>query len=76
LKGILVAQKGGPTELDDPEVALYRSNQNLIFNELSKFVQFFINFGLRFDTSNDLLLELCEHYLMDSSRTHLLLTEL
>lgn len=48
----------------------------MIFNELSKFVQFFINFGLRFETSNDLLMELCEGFLLDQSRTHLLLTEL
>lgn len=43
---------------------------------MSKFVQFLVNFGVRYETSYDLLLELCEHFMMDQSRSHLLLTEL
>ena len=34
----------------------YRGNTTLIFNELSKFVQYFINYGLRYEVSHDLLL--------------------
>jgi len=48
----------------------------LIFNELSTFVKFFINFSLRYETSHDLLIDLCETFVLDQSRAHLLLTEL
>jgi hypothetical protein len=37
-----------------------KNNQNMIFNELSKFVQHFINFSLPYALANDLLIQFCE----------------
>lgn len=53
-----------------------KTNQNLIFNELSKFVQHFINFSLPYEEANNLLVYFCEYFQMEQSRMHLLLTEL
>jgi hypothetical protein len=49
---------------------------NLIFNELSKYVQYLCNFGVKFEQANNLLLYLCNYYQMDKSKMHILLTEL
>eukprot|EP00347_Sterkiella_histriomuscorum_P016146 403354306 len=51
-------------------------NQNLIFNELSRFISFFINFGLAYEQANDILISYCESFQLDSGRIHILLTEL
>ena len=49
LKGMLQTKEAKQSEE-------LRANQSLIFNELSKFVNFFVNFGLSLDSANDLLL--------------------
>lgn len=64
LKGILQVGAGGgglitkQTEktYEQEQDEQYRGNTTLIFNELSKFVQYFINYGLRYEVSHDLLL--------------------
>jgi len=48
----------------------------LIFNELSRYVQFLCNFNVPFDKANNLLIFLCDYYSMDKSKMHILLTEL
>ena len=50
--------------------------QNIVFNILSKFLYYFVNFQLAFDISKDILLLFCQKYELDSNRTHLLLSEL
>jgi hypothetical protein len=37
-------------------------NCNLIFNELSRFVQHFVNFSLPYEDANDLLIQFCDEY--------------
>lgn len=37
-----------------------KTNQNLIFNELSRFVQHFINFMLPYEQANDILIYFCD----------------
>ena len=51
-------------------------HSNLIFNELSRYVQFLCNFNVPFDKANNLLIFLCDYYQMDKSKMHILLTEL
>ena len=53
-----------------------RVHTNLIFNELSRYVQFLCNFNVPFDKANNLLIFLCDYYAMDKSKMHILLTEL
>lgn len=48
----------------------------MIFNELSHFVQHFINLNLPFEQANDTLLSCCESYHVDKIKAHILLTEL
>lgn len=48
----------------------------MIFNELSHFVQHFINLNLPFEQANDTLLQCCEHFNVDKIKAHILLTEL
>lgn len=50
--------------------------QNIIFNTLSKFLYHFVNFQLPFETAKEALLQFCNKYELDQSRTHLLLSEL
>ena len=50
--------------------------QNLVFNELSRFVSYLINFGVPYQEANTLLISICEHFQLEQSRMHLLLTEL
>ena len=47
-----------------------------MFNELSRFVSHFINFGLPYHQANSLLIKVCECFQLEQSRMHLLLTEL
>mmetsp|Transcript_26157 Transcript_26157/g.39948 ORF Transcript_26157/g.39948 Transcript_26157/m.39948 type:complete len:139 (+) Transcript_26157:1418-1834(+) len=49
---------------------------NLIFNELSRYVQHFCNFNVPFEKAQALLLHLCDHYQMDKGKMHILITEL
>ena len=49
---------------------------NLIFNELSRYVQFLCNFGVPFEKANNLLIFLSNFYQMDKNKMHILLTEL
>ena len=49
---------------------------NLIFNELSKFMQHLCNFNVPFDKAHNLLIYLCNLYQMDKSKMHILMTEL
>jgi hypothetical protein len=39
-----------------------RANQNLIFNELSRFVNYFICFGFAYEQANELLVSCCEQF--------------
>lgn len=51
-------------------------HQNLIFNELSRYVLLLCNFNVPFDDANQLLLHFCQYYQMDKSKMQILLTEL
>ena len=51
-------------------------HQNLIFNELSRYVLLLCNFNVRFDDANELLIYYCQYYQMDKSKMQILLTEL
>lgn len=66
LKGLLAAGK-------PPDA---RASHNLVFNELSRFVQSSINLGLPLEQAQQLLLGFCDQYQVEQSRVHLLLTEL
>jgi len=69
LKGILSTKQ----QEKQPDM---KSNQNLIFNELSRFVQSSINFGLPYEQAHQLLIRFCDQFQVEQSRIHLLLTEL
>lgn len=69
LKGIL--QSKDNKQKDD-----LKPHQNLIFNELSRFVNFFINFCLPYEQANQLLLTICEEFQLDKSKVNTLSTEL
>lgn len=51
-------------------------HSNMIFNELSKFVQHFCNMALPFSQANELLIYFCNMFQMEKSKMHILLTEL
>ncbi|CDW77618.1 rab-like gtpase activating [Stylonychia lemnae] len=68
--------KGMLSLKDSKHLQEAKANQNLIFNELSKFVNFFINFGLAYEQANEILINYCENFQLEQSRIHLLLTEL
>ena len=51
-------------------------NSNLLFSELSRYVQYFCNYNVQFSETNALLLQLCSHYQMDKNQIRILLTEL
>ena len=53
-----------------------RQNQSLVLTELSRFVQYMVNFGLSHQQSHDLLVSFCDYFQLEPSRSHLLLTEL
>lgn len=69
LKGIL-------TTKEEKEKKLIATHTNMIFNELSHFVQHFVNLHLPFAQANELLLQLCESFNLDKEKSHILLTEL
>ena len=50
--------------------------QNIIYNTMSSFLQYFVNFRMSFVDSRDLLMTYCKKYELDQARTHLLLSEL
>lgn len=39
--------------------------QNLVFNELSRFVAHLINFGVPYSEANPLLIQICEHFQLE-----------
>jgi hypothetical protein len=51
-------------------------HQNLIFNELSKFVVNFCNMAVPFEDAHELLIYFCNVYEMEKSKMHILLIEL
>jgi len=53
-----------------------RDHQNLIFNELSRFVNFFVNICLPYEQAYQLLTEACDFFQLDKNKTHTLTTEL
>jgi len=53
-----------------------KENQNLIFNELSRFVTFFVNLSLPYESANLLLTEACELFMLERTKAHILITEL
>lgn len=53
-----------------------KENSNLVYDVLSQFITFFINFSLPFSQANKLLTDFCEHYVTDRSKAHSLYTEL
>ena len=71
LKGLLASKEKEKQQQED--MVKYK---NITFLELSRFVQYFINFGLPYSQANELLISLCETYQLEQSRVHLLLTEL
>ena len=52
------------------------NNANLVFNELSRFVNHFINLTLPYEQAHELLFWSCDCFNVDKSKTHILLTEL
>lgn len=76
LKSGFKSLKGMFQSNEKAQVEEMRQNQNLIFNELSKFVQYFINFGLSHKQAHDILIFYCDYFQLEQSRIHLLLTEL
>ena len=53
-----------------------KEHQNLIFNELSRFVTYFINLSLPYDQANSILQDACEQFMVERSKVHILCTEL
>lgn len=53
-----------------------KAHANLIFNELSRFVTYFINLSLPYEQAHEVLIWSCEAFNVDKSKTHILLTEL
>ena len=53
-----------------------KTNQNLIFNELSRFVTYFTTLSLPYEAASGALLWVCEQYQIEKSKIHILLTEL
>jgi hypothetical protein len=54
----------------------YSRHQNLVFNELSKFSNLFINFSVPYDWANELLVHFLAFYHLDKKKSHLILYEL
>lgn len=54
----------------------YSRHQNLVFNELSKFSNLFINFSVPYDWANELLMHFLNFYQLDKKKSHLILYEL
>lgn len=50
--------------------------ETLIFNELSKFVQFFCTFMVPFREANEILVHFCDLFQMEKNKMHILLIEL
>ena len=69
LKGIIQTQ-------EEKFKADIKTNQNLIFNELSRFVTYFTTLSLPYEAASGALLWSCELYQVEKSKTHILLTEL
>ena len=55
---------------------LLAEHQNLVFNELSKFVSFFVNLQMPYEQSHKMLLDACALYLVSKEKQALLVTEL
>lgn len=53
-----------------------RTNLNIIFNVLSSYLHYFSQFGVKLETSKNIMLYFCERYELDKDRTQLLLSEL
>ena len=53
-----------------------KTHANLIFNEISRFVQYFINLMLPYEQAHEILVWACETYQIEKSKTHILFTEL
>ena len=53
-----------------------KENANLIFNELSRFVNHFINLTLPYEQAHEVLIWSCDTFQVDKTKTHILLTEL
>lgn len=53
-----------------------KTNANLIFNELSRFVNHFINLSLPYEQAHEILIWTCSEFMVEKSKTHILLTEL
>ena len=51
-------------------------HSNIIFNELSRFVQHFCNMSVPIDSANELLIYFCNLYQMEKGKMHMLLMEL
>lgn len=54
----------------------FKEHQNLIFNELSRFVTYFINFSLPYEQANELLVQACDTFQLEQGKAHILCTEL
>ena len=61
---------------EEKQTIEFKSNANLIFNELSRFVNFFINLTLPYEQAHDILMWACDQFLVEKPKTHILLTEL
>ena len=53
-----------------------KENANLIFNELSRFVNHFINLTLPYEQAHEILIWSCDTFQVDKTKMHILLTEL
>lgn len=48
----------------------------MIFNELSRFVSFFVVLQVPFEKAHDILLKLCKEHKLPKTKAHLVMTEL
>lgn len=61
---------------EQKEVQELKENSNLVYDVLSQFITFFINFNMPFDHANQLVSKACELFVTDESKAHGLYTEL
>jgi hypothetical protein len=75
MKAGLSKLKGALVQKEKPKID-YSHHQNLIFNELSKFSNYFINFSVPYDWANELLVFFINSFQLEKKKSHLILYEL
>ena len=68
--------KGLMQTKEEKQQTEFKQNANLIFNELSHFVNHFINLALPYEQAHEVLIWATDTFHVEKSKTHILLTEL